>query len=104
GRVGAAGGAVVQHQALGGERQAPALCGDCVEPAQQELALGGVHHAVGQLEVARWAPPYFDGRRAHRPCAAVATLAFRLPPRSRCASTSSTPRPTRPPTTTRCAA
>ena len=42
--------AVVQHEHLRRERHARALGGDRVEPPQQQLALGGVHDAVGQLD------------------------------------------------------
>jgi len=38
----------------------PALGGDRVEAAHQQRALGGVHHAVGQLQIAHRAPPYFE--------------------------------------------
>ncbi len=49
---GAVARAVVEHEHLGRERHGVALARDRVEPAQQKLALGGVHDAVGQLDLA----------------------------------------------------
>ena len=72
---------VVEDEHLGLERQRRALTGDRVQAAHEQLALLGVDHAEGDLHT-------HDGPRYCRPW---------------CASTSSTPRPTRRPTTMPCA-
>ena len=43
--------AVVEDEYLGPEREARALARECVESAHEQLALGGAHDAVGQLDV-----------------------------------------------------
>ena len=48
---GAVARAVVEHEHLGRERQVRPLARDRVQPAQQQLALGGVHDAVRQLDL-----------------------------------------------------
>src|ERR1700677_2595113 len=53
---GAVARAVVEHEHLARERQELALARDRVEPAQQELPLGGVHDAVAQLDRAIHTP------------------------------------------------
>ena len=73
---------------------ARALARDRVEAAQQQLALGGVDDAEGQLDLGLGGSAARPSR--HSPAARLLSLP--------CASTSSTPRPTRRPTTTRCAA